>query len=88
MEETVAAWNVIKHEAQSLSPVYISADSVPVFKGCTEWLPFWEQIGREVNRVPVWQREKWQEILTFGKEGNFAVAWVASHQKNETPASR
>ena len=50
--ELVAVWSVFQHEAQSTSPVYIHTDSYAVFKGCTEWLPFWEQNGWEVNRIP------------------------------------
>ncbi|XP_074713432.1 uncharacterized protein LOC141938585, partial [Strix uralensis] len=34
----------------------------------------------EVNRIPVWQKDKWQEILSIASQGNFAVGWVASHQ--------
>lgn len=58
----------------SSSPVYIYTDSFAVFKGYTEWLPFWEQNECEVNQVPVWQKEKWQDILRIAKQGNFAVA--------------
>lgn len=28
----------------------------------------------------MWQKEKWQEILSIASKGNFAVGWVASHQ--------
>ena len=63
-----------QHEAQSSSPIY--TDSFAVFKGCREW----EQNGWEVNQIPVWQKDKWQDILGTAKQGNFAIAWVASHQ--------
>ncbi|XP_052631116.1 ribonuclease H-like [Harpia harpyja] len=86
--ELVAVWSVFQHEAQSTSPVYIYTDSYAVFKGCTEWLPFWEQNGWEVNRIPGWQKEKWQDILTIARQGKFAVAWVASHQQDSTPVSQ
>ena len=81
--ELVAVWSVFQHEAQSASPIYIYTDSFAVLKGCTEWPPFWEQNGWEVNRIPVWQKEKWQDILSIAKQGNFAVGWVASHQTGE-----
>jgi len=42
--ELTAAWSVFQHEAQATSPVYIYTDSCVVFKGCTEWLPFWEHL--------------------------------------------
>lgn len=61
-------------------------DSYTVFKGCTEWLLFWEQNQWEVNRVPVWQREKWEEILTVAKQGTFLMGWVGAHQKGNRPA--
>jgi len=41
--ELTAVWRVFQHEAQATSPVYVYTDSYRVFKGCTEWLPFWEQ---------------------------------------------
>lgn len=78
--ELIAVWSVFKHEAQTASPVHIYTDSYAVFKGCTEWLPFGEQNGWEVNRISVWQKDKWQEILSIASQGNFAVGWVASHQ--------
>ncbi|XP_069664901.1 uncharacterized protein [Haliaeetus albicilla] len=78
--ELIAVWSVFKHEAQTTSPVHIYTGSYAVFKGCTEWLPFWEQNGWEVNRISVWQKDKWQEILSIASQRNFAVGWVASHQ--------
>lgn len=57
-----------------------------MFKGCTEWLPFWQQNDWEVNRIPVGQKEKWHEILNIASQGNFAVEWVASHQIDGKPA--
>lgn len=86
--ELMAVWSVFQHEAQSASPAYIYTDSYAVFKGCTKWLPFWEQNGWEVNRIPVWQKEKWQHILTIARQGKFAVGWVASHQQDGTPVSQ
>jgi len=50
--EVVAVWSVFKQEAQSVSPICIYTDSFVVNKGCTGWLPFWEQNGWEVNRIP------------------------------------
>ena len=61
-------------KAQSSSPIYIYADSFAVFKGFMEWLAFWEQNGWEVNQTPVWQKDKWQDILGTAKQGNFAIA--------------
>ena len=81
-------WSIFQHEAQSASSVYIYTDSYAVFKGCTEWLPFWEQNGWEVNRIPVRQKEKWQDILAIARQGKFAVAWVASHQPDDAPVSQ
>jgi len=69
-----------QHEAQYSSPIYIHTDSFAVIKGCREWLSFWEQNGQEVNQIPVWQKDKWQDILGTAKQGNFAIAWLASHQ--------
>lgn len=86
--ELVAVWSVFQHESQSTVRVHIYTDSYAVFKGCTEWLPFWEQNGWEVNRIPIWQKDKWQEILAIAKQGQFSVAWVASHQEDGTPASQ
>ena len=57
-----------------------------MFKGCTEWLPFWQQNDWEVNRIPLWQKEKWQEILNIASQGNFSVGWVASQQTDGNPA--
>lgn len=68
--------------------MHIYTDSYTVFQGCTEWLPFWEQNSWEVNRVPVWQKDKWQEILAIAKQGQFSVAWVTSHQEDGAPASQ
>jgi len=56
--ELTAVCSVFQHKAQAASPVYIYTDSYAVFKGCTEWLPFWEQNEWEVNRIPIWQKEK------------------------------
>ncbi|KAK4819993.1 hypothetical protein QYF61_017372, partial [Mycteria americana] len=50
--ELVAVWSVVTREKDNTNPVYIYTDSYAVFKGCTEWLPFWEQNQWEVNRVP------------------------------------
>ena len=36
-------WSVVGKEARTTEPVYIYTDSYAAFKGCTEWLPFWEQ---------------------------------------------
>ena len=84
--ELIAVWSVIKQEAENTEPVFIYTDSYAVFKGCTEWLPFWEQNQWEVNRVPVWQREKWEEILNIAKQKSFLVGWVAAHQTGNHPA--
>lgn len=35
-----------------------------VFKGCTEWLPFWKQNQWEVNGMPMWQRDKCEVVKT------------------------
>jgi len=86
--DLTAVWSVFQHEAQAASPVYIYTDSCTVFKGCTEWLPFWEQNEWEVNRIPIRQKEKWQDILAIDKCGKFAVAWVASHQQSDTPVNQ
>ena len=93
--ELAAVWSIFQHEAQSSSPeaqpsspVYIHTDSYATFQGCTEWLSFWEQNGWEVNQVPVRQKEKWQDILQIVKQGNFAIAWVASHQHESNPTSQ
>ena len=71
--ELTAVWSVIVREAETTEPVFIYTDSYAVFKGCTEWLTFWEQNHWEVNRVPVWQREKWEEILNIAKRKSFLV---------------
>lgn len=84
--ELVAVWSVIKREAENKESTFIYTDSYAVFKGCTEWLPFWEQNQWEVNRIPVWQREKWEEILEVAKQGTFLVGWVAAHQRGDHPA--
>ncbi|MCQ4187517.1 hypothetical protein FK515_28425, partial [Klebsiella pneumoniae] len=86
--ELIAVWSVFQREAQATSPIHIYTDSYAVFKGCTEWLPFWEQNEWEVNRIPVWQKEKWQDILNIAKQGNFAVGWVASHQADGGSAGK
>ncbi|KAK4806973.1 hypothetical protein QYF61_027340 [Mycteria americana] len=41
--ELVAVWSVVTRGKDNTDPVYIYTDSYAVFKGCTEWLPFWEQ---------------------------------------------
>ncbi|MCQ4179330.1 hypothetical protein FK518_27575, partial [Klebsiella pneumoniae] len=46
--ELIAVWSVFQREAQATSPIHIYTDSYAVFKGCTEWLPFWEQNEWEV----------------------------------------
>ena len=51
--ELIAGWSVFQHEAQSASSVYIYTDSYAVLKGCTQWLPFWEENGWEVSRISV-----------------------------------
>ncbi|KAK4806128.1 hypothetical protein QYF61_005500, partial [Mycteria americana] len=50
--ELVAVWSVVTRGKDNTDPVYIYTDSYAVFKGCTEWLPFWEQNQWEVNWVP------------------------------------
>lgn len=82
----MAVWSVFNSEKGTKSPVYIYTDSFSVFKGCTEWLPFWEQNNWEVNQVPVWQKEKWQELLDIAKCEDFVKAWVPSHQEGGTLA--
>ena len=57
--ELVAVWSTFQHEAQATSPAYIYTDSYAAFRGCTEWPPFWEQNEWVVNRIPIWQKEKW-----------------------------
>ena len=86
--QLITVWSVFQHKIQATTLVYIYTDSYVVFKGCTEWLPFWEQNGWEVNRILVWQKEKWQDILTIARRGEFAIAWVTSHQQSDTPACR
>lgn len=86
--ELIAVWSVFQCEAQNTSPVYIYTDAYAVYKGCTEWLPFWQQNGWEVNRIPVWQKDKWQEILEIASQGNFSVGWVASHQTDRNQAGQ
>ena len=86
--ELTTVWSVLQHEAQAASPVHIHTDSYAVLKGCTEWIPFWEQNEWEVHRIPTWQKEKWQDILAVAKCGKFAVAWIASHQQSDTPVNR
>ncbi|KAM9590605.1 uncharacterized protein ACIBXB_005796 isoform 2-T2 [Morphnus guianensis] len=84
--ELVAVWSIVIKEAETTEPVYIYTDSYAVFKGCTEWLPFWEQNQWKVNQVPVWQRDKWEEILNIAKQRSFLVGWVAAHQAGDNPA--
>ncbi|TRZ07679.1 hypothetical protein HGM15179_019427, partial [Zosterops borbonicus] len=84
-EQTAHSW-FTDRDTQNTSLVCIYTDSYAVYKGCTEWLPFWQQNDWEVNRIPVWQKEKWQEILQIASQGNFAVGWVASHQTDGSPA--
>ena len=67
-------------EAQSSSPIYIYTDSFAVFKRCMKWLSLCDQNRWEVNQIPIWQKDKRQDILGIAKQGNFAIAWVASHQ--------
>ncbi|KAK4806458.1 hypothetical protein QYF61_013951 [Mycteria americana] len=78
--ELVAVWSVVTREKDNTNPVYIYTDSYAVFKGCSEWLPFWEQNQWEVNRVPVWQKEKWEDILQVAKRTPILIGWVAAHQ--------
>ncbi|XP_029888320.1 uncharacterized protein LOC115348947 [Aquila chrysaetos chrysaetos] len=40
----------------------------------------------EVNRVLVWQQEKWEEILNIAKWKSFLVGWIAVHQIGDHPA--
>ena len=47
--ELIAVWSVFQHEAQTTPPVHIYTDSHAVFKGCIEWLPFWDQNEWEVS---------------------------------------
>ncbi|XP_064360846.1 uncharacterized protein LOC135327139 [Dromaius novaehollandiae] len=49
--ELAAVWSVFQCKGQATSPVHIYMDSYMVFKGCPEWLPFWEQNCWEVNRI-------------------------------------
>jgi len=86
--EGSAVCSMFQLEAQATSPVYIVTDSYAVFQGSTKGLPFWERNEWEFNRIPVWQKEKWQHILAIARHGKFAVAWVASHQQRDTPGSR
>lgn len=78
--ELIAVWSVFTREADTKESVLIYTDSYAVFKGCTEWLPFWEQNQWEVNRIPAWQQEKREEILNIAKQKTFLVGWVAAHQ--------
>ena len=82
----IAVWSVVMRETDSIEPVHIYTDSYAVFKGCTEWLSFWEPNQWEVNRVPIWQREKWEEILKVAKQKPILVGWVAAHQGGDHPA--
>ncbi|XP_032530464.1 uncharacterized protein LOC116780089 [Chiroxiphia lanceolata] len=84
--ELVAVWSVFTREADTEGDTYIYTDSYAVFKGCTEWLPFWEQNQWEVNQVSVWQQEKWKEILNIARQKTFLVGWVAAHQTDNNPA--
>ncbi|KAK4829695.1 hypothetical protein QYF61_006070 [Mycteria americana] len=83
--ELVAVWSVVTRGKDNTDPVYIYMDSYALFKGCTEWLPFWEQNQWEVNRVPVWQKEKWEDILQVAKGTPILVGWVAAHQGGNHP---
>ena len=84
--ELRAVWSVVMRETGRMEPVHISTDPCAVVKGCTEWLSFWEQKQWEVNRVPVWQRKKWEEILNVAKQKPVLVGWVAAHQGGDHPA--
>ncbi|KAK4806487.1 hypothetical protein QYF61_013980 [Mycteria americana] len=83
--ELVAVWSVVTREKDNTNPVYIYTDSYAVFKGCSEWLPFWEQNQWEVNRVPVWQKEKWEDILQVAKRTPILIGCVAAHQGGNHP---
>lgn len=78
-----AAGSCFDCKSQVKERVCIYTDSFAIFEGCTEGLPFWEENQWVVNRVPVWQTEKWQEVLAIARKGNFLVGWVASHQEND-----
>ena len=86
MGQLIAVWSAVMRQTDTIEPVHIYTDSYAVFKGCTERLSFWEQNQWEVNWVPVWQREKWEEILNVAKRKPILVGWVASHQKGHHPA--
>ncbi|XP_074945840.1 ribonuclease H-like [Phalacrocorax aristotelis] len=85
--ELVAVCSVFNSEGKAGTPVCIHTDSFAVFRGCTEWLPLWERNNWEVNRVPVWQKERWQEIVGVAKHGDFTIAWVPSHQEGSALTS-
>ena len=36
--------------------------------------------------MPIWQREKWEEILNVAKQKPILVGWVAAHQGGDHPA--
>lgn len=56
--ELDTVWSVITKEAEAKEPVFIYTDSYTVFKGYTEWLPFWEQNQWKGDWLAVWQRDK------------------------------
>lgn len=40
-----------------------------------------ERNQREVNQVPVRQKDKWKEILDITKHKPISVGWAVAHQK-------
>ncbi|XP_051497578.1 uncharacterized protein LOC127395148 [Apus apus] len=57
-------------------------------RNCTHRRPYLRHLREqqrhpEINGVPVWHKEKWQQILKIAKENpNFHVEWIPSHQTN------
>ncbi|KAK4819789.1 hypothetical protein QYF61_011389 [Mycteria americana] len=67
---------------------HIYTDSCAVFKGATEWIGHWAVSDWQVNRVPVWQTDRWKQLLETGEQWTLHIGWVKGHDQSNSIAAQ
>ena len=60
--------------------VVVTTDSQYLAKGMTEWIEGWQRKGwQNSKKVPVLNRDLWEELLVFAAQHDIEWRWVRGH---------
>jgi len=78
--EMTAVIEALRHLKRSCR-VNLYTDSKYVMKGMTEWLPGWiKRNWVNSKKMPVMNRDLWEEIMDLSKQHQVKWNWVKGHQ--------